>query len=144
MEDRAIHAERLPRPTPARVDAGEMSTLGLMREVTTKSIQLVSKELELARSELRHDLQIELSTVKSLALAGVFSMVTLNLIVIAGAFALALVMPAWSATLVVAGATALLAILCGALGWNRRVRHPLAVTRRTLEEDLEWAKERMT
>ena len=37
----------------------------------------------------------------------------------------------------------LLAIAAGAYGWSKRVKEPLQRTRRSLEEDVKWAKERI-
>ena len=124
--------------------AGQLSTLGLMREVTAKAIALARKELELARAELKHDIGAELMTVKALGVAVALGIAAFTLLLVAGVLGLALVMPAWGAALVVAGATAVLAAIAGAIGWRRRVRHPLATTLKTLEEDVEWAKERLS
>ena len=125
-------------------DAQQLSTLALIREVTSKGIALARKELELARTEIRHDVRTELATVKALGVAAVLGTAALTLLLVAAALALAALMPAWGAALVVAGATAIAAAIAGAIGWRRRVTHPLATTRRTLEEDVEWAKERLS
>ena len=37
----------------------------------------------------------------------------------------------------------LLSVVVGVLGWHGRVERPLARTRRTLKEDVQWAKEEM-
>jgi hypothetical protein len=133
----------LPEYTEVR-DAHELSTLALMREVTTKAAALVRKEIELARAELKQDLQTELTTVKALGVAAVLGIAALTLLLVAGALGLASVMPAWGAALVVAAATAVAAGIAGGIGWSRRVTRPLATTRKTLEEDVGWAKERMS
>ena len=142
MENPILHPE-LPRPTPAGVTE-DLSTLALLREVTSKAVELVRKELELARAELRQDARAEMVTVKALAAAGALGIASLALFLVAGVFGLAHVMPAWAAALLVAGSTALIAFVAGTIGWRRRVREPLAITRKTLEEDVEWAKERMS
>jgi uncharacterized membrane protein YqjE len=122
----------------------DLSTLALLREVTTKAVALVRKELELARVELRQDARAEIRTVEALAAAGALGIASLALFLVAAVFGLAHVMPAWAAALLVAGSTAIVAFVAGAIGWSRRVREPLAITRKTLEEDVEWAKERMS
>ena len=144
MDEPSLYPEPLPRATPPGVDAEGMSTLALMREVTTKAVELVRKEIELARTELKQDVHAELATLKALAVAGVLGIVALALLLMAAVFGLALVMPGWAAALLLAGAAAGVALLAGVLGWSRRVTKPLAITRKTLEEDVEWAKERIS
>jgi uncharacterized membrane protein len=58
-------------------------------------------------------------------------------------FALARVMPGWLAALVVAGVVLLIAGVVAYLSWGRRVTSPLQLTRKTLKEDAQWAKERL-
>ena len=41
------------------------------------------------------------------------------------------------------GGLAIVAGILGYVSWARRVRSPLAATRRTLKEDAQWAKERL-
>jgi uncharacterized membrane protein YqjE len=139
---------RLPGPPPPTHPGvqtpEELSTLALIREVTTKALELVRKELELARAELKHDARAELSTLKALGVAAVLGIVALTLFLVAGIFGLALVMPAWGAALLVAGTIAVFATIAGAVGWSRRVTQPLAITRKSIEEDVEWAKEHLS
>jgi hypothetical protein len=122
-------------------DAHQLSTVALLREVTSKGIALARKELELARSEIKKDVRTELATVKALGVAAVLGTASLTLLLVAAVFGLATLMPAWGAALLVAGATGLAAAVAGAIGWRQRVTHPLATTRKTLEDDVEWAKE---
>jgi hypothetical protein len=57
---------------------------------------------------------------------------------------LAQVMSGWKAGLLVSGVVLLIAGVVAGVAWNRRVRSPLARTQRTLREDVEWTKERLT
>jgi peptidoglycan/LPS O-acetylase OafA/YrhL len=50
-------------------------------------------------------------------------------------------MPVWAALLLVAGVVLLVAGIAAALGY-RKVRVPLQRTRKSLEEDVRWVKER--
>ncbi len=124
-------------------ESERLSTIELMKEITAKATQLVRKELELARTEFKQDVRAQLATAKLLGVAAVLGVVALTLFGVAGVFALALVMPAWAAALVVGGATAAIAAVLGAVGWQHRVVTPLERTRKSVEEDVEWAKERM-
>jgi peptidoglycan/LPS O-acetylase OafA/YrhL len=123
--------------------ANGFSTRELLREITAKAALLARKEIELARAEIKHDFESEVATVKALAVAAVFAITTLNLLLVAAVFALTPYFEGWLAALVVAGSALLVAAVVGAIGWSRRVTHPLERTRRSIEEDVKWAKERL-
>ena len=53
------------------------------------------------------------------------------------------VLPGWAAALIVAAVIFAIGAGVGLWGWGRRVRKPLDTTRRSLQEDVRWAKERM-
>ena len=121
----------------------ELSNRALIGEITAKASLLVRKEVELARAEIRADLRSELATAKALVIAFVTALTAVNLLLVAGVLALAVVIPGWMAGLIVGGSLLIIAAAVGAIGWSRRVTAPLAVTRQTLKEDLQWAKERV-
>ena len=104
---------------------------------------MVKKEVELATTEVKADLQKELSMVKALAAAVVAGLLGLNMLLVAAVFALAMKMPGWAAALIIGGVVLLIAMVLGSFGWSRRVTNPLAMTRKTLKEDVQWAKERV-
>jgi hypothetical protein len=118
-------------------------TMELVREVASKTSALLGKEVELARTELKNDFAAELAAVKSLAVAAVAAVLTLNMLLVAAVFALLPYMAGWLAALIVAGATLLVALVAGGIGWRHHVSRPLERTRRTLTEDLQWAKEEL-
>ena len=121
-----------------------LSTIELVRQIVQTGSLLVQKEVELARAELKADLQAHVLMAKRLAIAALLALLGINLLLVAVVFALARVMPGWLAALAlgvlvlaVGGAVALAA-------WRGRVSAPLAVTRKHVKEDLEWAKEHLT
>lgn len=132
--------ERLPGTAvrPSEVPTGELIEL-----VIAKVSQLARKEVELAKVEIKQDLKKEAALAKGLGVAGVCALVTLNLLAVALALFLARFLPAWGAAVVVAAAVMLVGTIAGVIGWKRRVTEPLKETRRTLEEDVKWAKERI-
>jgi hypothetical protein len=65
-----------------------------------------------------------------------------NALLVALVFGLTAWMPGWVAGLIVAGVMLALAAVIGYVGWTRRVM-PLTVTRKTLKEDVRWAKEQL-
>lgn len=125
-------------------DNGARSTVDLLREIASKARLLAEKEVELARVELKSDFAAELAMVKRLAIAAVFAITALNMLFVAGAAVIAeRWLDGWAAALVMAGIALAIAAIAGAIGWKRRVKEPLAVTRESLEEDVRWAKERL-
>ena len=124
-------------------NARALSTRELIVEITEKVTLLARKEVELAKTEIKADLEAELSTAKGLGVAALGVVLGLNMLLVALVLALATYMPAWLAALLLGGALVLIGGIVGYVSWTRRVTKPLAVTRKTLKEDVQWAKERL-
>lgn len=118
------------------------STGELVGLLVNQSTELVKKEVELAKQEGRSQAKTEIQTATGLGIAGLCSILALNMMLVAIAFALANVMPGWLASLVVAAAVLLVGTVAGLVGWGRRVQVPLERTQQTLREDVRWAKDR--
>jgi hypothetical protein len=123
--------------------ARALSPRELMAEILSKASALVQKEIELARTEIKADLGAYLGMARSFAIAAVALLSGLNMLLVALVAALSLYLPAWLAALLVAGVLLLCGGIIAWIAWTRRVTNVLAVTRRTLKEDVEWAKERL-
>ena len=104
---------------------------------------LAHKQLELAITEVKADLKRETAAAAGLSVATIFAFLALNLLFVTAALALASWMPAWAAGLIVAGLTLVIALAIGLTAWNKRVVDPLARTRRTIKEDVQWSKEKL-
>lgn len=126
------------------LSAEDLSMRKLVGEITSKAYLLARKEVDLAKAELREDLRSQLTMMKAMAAAAVAGIAGLSVLLVAAVLGLALVMPGWLAALLVGGAVLALAAGLGFYGWSRRLRNPLDATRRTLREDLQWAKERLS
>jgi hypothetical protein len=81
--------------------------------------------------------------VKLLVIAGVIGLAGMNLLLVAAVFALACVMPGWLAAVLLGIVILVISTIVGYIGWQRRVTQPLAVTRKTATEDVQWVKERL-
>ncbi len=127
----------------ARDDAASLSTKELLGKLVEEGTALVRKEMELARTELTADLKTEVQSAKVLGVGAVLGLCGLNLALVTVVLALTLVMPGWTAGLIVTGVVLALAAVIGLVGWKRRVRQPLARTRKHLKEDVQWMKERV-
>src|SRR6266568_4849186 len=109
------------------------------------SVKTLVTEIAHAKAEVKEQVRAEIRMASGLGVAGVCALLTLNLLLVAGVFALAEaeLMRGWVAALLFALAVLLIGTVAGLLGWRRRVREPLPATRRSVEENLRWAKERM-
>ena len=124
-------------------EARSLSTRELVSRLVKAGSLLVAKEVELARAEIKADFQAELGVLKLMVAAAVAAVLGINLLLVSAVFALTRWMPGWLAALALAGVVLVIAIGLGLIGWARRVSSPLAVTRKTVKEDMQWAKERL-
>jgi uncharacterized membrane protein YqjE len=126
------------------VQAAEPSGLPsaqLVGETAREAIALIKAQVELARTELKEDLKSEAAAAKGLSVAAVCGLSGLTLLLVAAAMALALALPAWAATLIVAGVVLLIGGIFAAVG-VKKFHVPLQRTRKSLQEDVQWVKER--
>jgi hypothetical protein len=126
-----------------KVQMETLSLRELIGEITGKAGLLARKEVELAKTEIKADLQSELAMAKSLAIAGVAGLLGLNLLLVSVVLALASYVTPWLGALLIGGILLVAAGVLGYVGWARRVSTPLPLTQKTLKEDVQWAKERM-
>jgi putative superfamily III holin-X len=124
-----------PEPDPR-------STLDLVRDIAGESQTLLRKEVELAKQEVMEAVMARVLAAAALAAAGLFGFFVLLFGALAAAAALDLVLPAWAAALIVAGAFLLLALPAALLGMRRMKAPSLKPeeTVRTVKEDVEWAR----
>jgi uncharacterized membrane protein YqjE len=136
------HREAPHAPDPLR----EMRTRDLFGELARKVTLLARKEVELARAEVRADFRREVRTAGGLGVAGLCALFTVQLLLVAIVLALMEggTLPGWAAALVVAAVVLAIGTVAGLWGWARRVRKPLDTTRRSLQEDVRWAREQIT
>jgi len=123
--------------------ARELSNRALISEITGKASLLAKKEIELAKAEIRADLQAQLGMAKAVGIAALAALCGLNMLLVAGVLALGLQIASWLAALIVGGTLLVVAAILGYIGWKRMVTNPLSLTRQTLKEDVRWMKERL-
>jgi uncharacterized membrane protein YqjE len=133
-------------PPPVEIEPlREMKTRDIVTELARKASLLARKEVELAKAELKADVRAEVRMASGLGVAGLCGVFTIELLLVAIVLALmeAQVLPGWAAALVVAAVVLAIGTAAGLWGWTRRVREPLDTTRRSLREDVQWAKEQI-
>ena len=133
----------LPPPSSVPVRLESMSNKELLQHITQNAVLLAKKEVELAKAELKADLKKEVAMAKGLGVAGLCAIWTVSMMLVAAAMALGTAIPEWAAALVVAAGVLLFGTIAGLVGWGKRVKEPLETTRRTIKEDVQWAKERI-
>jgi hypothetical protein len=148
MEDTGRLSEAGARPSApagAQDPLRAMRTRDLVIELARKGRLLARKEVELTRAEIRADLRSEVRMASGLGVAGLCGLYTIQLLLVAVVLALteARVLPGWAAALVVAAAVLAVGTTVGIWSWARRVRTPLGRSRRSLKEDVRWAKEQI-
>jgi hypothetical protein len=129
----------------ARGEIRRRSTRDLVTEIARTASQLARTEVELARAEVRKDLRQGMTMAGGLGVAGLCGILALNFLLLALVLGLAEagVWRGWLGAIIVAGVMLAIGAVAGILGWDRRVR-PLQATRRSLQEGVKWAKERVT
>lgn len=116
----------------------------LLAALTGSVKSLASQEVELAKAEMRSDVKSSVAMAKGLGVAAVCGILGVAMLLVAAVLALAAVLPGWAAALIVAAPFVLVAAAAGAIGWTHRVKQPLRMTRTSLKESLEWAKDRLS
>jgi hypothetical protein len=116
------------------------STAELVGRLADQAKELVKKEVELAKAELRGEWKNELKLAAGFSVAAAAAIVTVTLLFVALALGLGELLPPWAAMLVVAAGTLVMGGVAGAAGWAYRVRKLLPRTQKTLKEDAQWAE----
>jgi Putative Actinobacterial Holin-X, holin superfamily III len=129
--------------TPVDRDTQSLSTRQLLTRLLETVSLLVTKEVELAQAEIRANIKAELSMVALLIAAGVVAVFAVNMLLVSAVFALTVWIPGWLAALALAGVLLAVGAVLALVGWQRRVSTPMAVTRKIVKEEVQWAKERL-
>jgi hypothetical protein len=130
---------------PPPVTPGRRSTVELLRTIGVDLSTLAKKEVELARQEVMDGLIARAMAAGAFAAAAVLALFVVGFLGLAAAQALDGMMRPWASRLVVAGCFLLLTGIAVLFGARRAKRPSLAPveTRRTVKEDVEWAKRQL-
>jgi hypothetical protein len=130
-----------PTPAPLR----ERSTVDLVRSIAGDTSTLVRKQVELAKQEVVEGIAAKVKGAAALGAAGVLGLFVIGFLGLAAASALDLVMEPWASRLVVAGGFLLLAAIAGLVGLRVMKKGSIAPeeTKRTVKEDVEWARQQL-
>jgi len=138
----------IPPPAAASEEPavnGGRGTAQLIRSIASDVSLLVAKQIELAKQEIGEMVSTRARAVGVFCASAVLGLFVLVFLGMAGAEALALVVPRWAAMLIVAGAFAALAAIAIVLarGWLRSSATTPELTQESLKEDVRWAKQQL-
>jgi membrane protein len=134
-----------PLPPTVTTTNGARGTATLLRSIANDLSTLVAKQIELAKHEVREMVATRARAIAFLAVAAVLGLFIVGFLGMAGAEALALVLPRWAAMLIVAGAFVLIAVIAVlvARAQLRAGASKPELTQESLKEDVEWAKQQL-
>lgn len=125
-----------------RTTDGYRSTGELMRSIASDTATLVRKQIELAKQEVVEGARAKLLGAAALGAAALLGLIALTFLGTTMAVALQIVWPAWLAWIVTAATFLLLAAVIAAAGMAAMKRGKVTPeeTKRTVKEDVEWAR----
>ena len=117
----------------------------ILENIASNLTQLIQAEFRLAKGELKEGAEKVAAPGATLGAGVVLAFYGLGFLLLAAVYALSLVMAGWLATLIVGGVLLVAAgILIGAGGMKlKRMNLSPDKTIRTLEEDVQWAKQQI-
>jgi hypothetical protein len=132
-------------PPPAAEVPGRRSTVELIRTIGVDLSTLAKKEVELARQEVMEGVMARAMAAGAFVAAGVLALFVVGFLGLAAAEALDGLMRPWASRLVVAVCFLLLAGIAVLFGKQRAKRPSLTPeeTKRTVKEDVAWAKQQL-
>lgn len=132
------------QPDARSVAPARRSTVELIRTITADLSMLARKEVELARQEVQEGLMARAKAAGALAAAAILVLFVVGFLGLAAAEALDGVMRPWASRLVVAGGFLLLAGAAVLVGRAKQPPLTPKETKRTVKEDVQWAKRQLT
>jgi MFS family permease len=130
--------------TPASTN-GDRGTGPLLRSIAADISTLVSKQIELAKQEFGEMVGTRAKAIGVFGAAAVLGLFVIGFLGMAGAEALAIVLPRWAAMLIMAAVFGMLAAVAivAARGWIRSGASKPELTQESLKEDVQWAKQQL-
>ena len=138
-----MKSDRSQEAVPGQRPLESVSTGELLSRFFKQITELLKKELDLAKSEIRTSVQSIVTVTVEFLAAAIFGLLGLMLLSAAAVLGLATAMPAWLAALLVGFVMLVIAVGLGMAAKTKGIKKPLDRTQQTLKEDVQWAKERI-
>lgn len=139
-----MERDRINEPTPEDRTLDNATPSELFDRLMRHMGDSTKHEVELAKSEMRHNMQTQVEVAKGLTMAGVLGMVALNLLAATIVLALAPVIMPWAAALIVAIIAGIGAFVAAKMAHPERATRMLRHTDRTFEDEAHRAGHRLT
>lgn len=118
----------------------DRSIADVLKDIFSNVQEMVRSEIRLARAEMREEVSSTLSSAQMLAIGGVLGLFALGFILVAITQGLAMVMPAWAASLVMGIVLGLIGTALLMTG-KQHLRAPTPnKTIENVKENVEWMK----
>jgi hypothetical protein len=122
-------------------DIGERSIGAVLKDIVGNVQQIIRAELRLARAEVGQEARKAKRSLMLLLVGGVIAALSLGCLLLAGVYALSIVVAPWLAALIVGAATAGLGAAFVAAGMKQMTHVTLPPrTAAAIEENLQWTK----
>ena len=123
----------------------DRSISDILQDVLRNLQDIVRSEVRLAKTEVRQEIVKAKSAALLMAAGALCGVFALFFLLLAGVYALSLVVPGWAAALIVTGALMLIAAITVVAGLKQFKRiHPTPEkTVGTMKENVEWAKQQV-
>ena len=123
----------------------DRSISDILQEVLRNLQDIVRFEVRLAKTEVRQEIVKAKFAALLMAVGALCGVFALFFLLLAGVYALSLVVPGWAAALIVTGALMLIAAITVIAGLKQSKRiHPTPEkTVGTMKENVEWAKQQV-
>jgi len=119
------------------------STGELVGQLFRESSELLKKELELSRAEVRESVKAAVKVTAEMVAAAIFGLIGLGTLTAAAVIVLANSMSPAMAALIVGVVLLAIAGVAVMVAKSQMGKKPLERTQRTLKEDVQWAKEKV-
>lgn len=140
------HRNSTSTRAPDTPDTDERSLSELFTELSYDTGRLLRKEVELARAEFSEKASRAMGSIVTMVIGGLLAYAGLIAVVIAAAIALGNLMPYWLSSLAVGIAVIIIGGIFLLIGRSslKNIEPKPEKTIETLQEDAEWAKEKVT
>ena len=123
--------------------AGDRSLSDILQDTIRNVQEIMRSEVRLAKTEIREEAAKAKASTLLLGAGAITAIFAVLFLLLAGVYALALVIPLWAAALIVGAALAVVASIVLTAGMRRfKQIHPTPErTVETIKENVEWAKQ---
>ena len=120
----------------------DRSIRDVLEDIVANVQHIIRAEVRLAKVETRDELLEMKHSAMLFAAGGLLGTLGAGVLLLAGVYALSLVMPPWAAALIVAVVTGVVAVVCLTVGVKslKRITLPPPKTVATIQENIQWAK----